>query len=186
MKTYIDYAFKYLNTIVCVLIIMTLFNIRGNIKNIDEPEIIIKTSSEVILPSTPRIIEADKELVNVDKQDEIILDVFYANISHYGPDCIGCIGITASGYDVRNNNIYYNDKEYGKVKIVAADRTMKFGTIVRMNIDNEPVLAIVLDRGGAIGFNKKFQFDLLCESEKTSYELGIEMNSKIEVLRIGY
>ena len=51
---------------------------------------------------------------------------------------------------------------------------------------NESINAIVLDRGGGIGFDKKFQFDLLCKSEKDSYILGVNKNIKIEVLRYGF
>ncbi len=114
-------------------------------------------------------------------------------VTAYGPDCYGCVsGETASGYNVSNGNIYYNDPTYGTVRIVAGDRSLKFGTIVKisgLNISSEPVIAIVLDRGGDIGFNKPkgIIFDLLYTSEKSPEVLNFGMQSvTAEVLRVGY
>lgn len=119
---------------------------------------------------------------------ETVLATYHGPITAYGPDCTGCTtGYTASGYYVRNT-IYYNDKQYGKIRILAADRSLPFGTIVRisdLNVFAEPVLAIVLDRGSAIGFNKKSYFDLLYKSEKETEFFG-RRNATFEVLRRGY
>lgn len=104
-------------------------------------------------------------------------------MSGYGPDCAGCSGYVAYGKYVGKGNIYYNDKEYGKVRIVAGDKKYKFGTIVRIN---DSMLAIVLDRGGSIGIGKKFLFDLLYESEKEAYKYGVSYNTKFEILRNGF
>lgn len=123
------------------------------------------------------------------KKEEMVLKTYSGPITAYGPDCKGCTtGKTASGYKVSNGNIYYNDKTYGKIRIVAADKSLPFGTIIRIkDIDlfKEPVLAIVLDRGSAIGFNKKSYFDLLYKSEKETESFG-RRNATIEVLRNGY
>ncbi len=116
-----------------------------------------------------------------------VLQTYNGPITGYGPDCYGCSGITASGYNV-SKTIYYHDKEYGKVRILAADKTLPFGTIIRikdLNIFDEPVLAIVLDRGSAIGFNKKSYFDLLYKSEKDTNFFG-KRYATFEVLRRGY
>lgn len=136
----------------------------------------------------------DKE-INIFKEIEIkekiepVLATYTGNITAYGPDCAGCTtGRTASGYKVSNGNIYYHDKTYGKVRIVAADKSLPFGTIVRikgLSNFNEPILAIVLDRGGAIGFNKRVYFDLLYKSEKETNSFGIR-RATFEVLRRGY
>ena len=133
----------------------------------------------------------DKE-INIFKQVEIkkeeaVLATYNGNITAYGPDCVGCSGITASGYNVRNNT-YYNDKKYGKVRIVAADKSLPFGSIIRiknLNMFEEPILAIVLDRGGAIGFRKRVYFDLLYKSEKDTSSFGIRQ-ATFELLRRGY
>ena len=121
-----------------------------------------------------------KEVVKKDK----ILKKYTGYITAYGPDCKGCSGITASGLNVKKT-IYYNDKEYGKVRIVAADKKISFGTIVRIKYSNKSIIAIVLDRGSAIGFNRNALFDLLYKNEKESNKFG-KKKATIEVLRYGY
>ena len=132
----------------------------------------------------------DKEInifKKVPKESKEVLATYHGNITAYGPDCAGCIGITASGYNVYNN-IYYQDKEYGKIRVLAADKSLPFGTIVRisdLNIFDEPIIGIVLDRGSAIGFNKNVYFDLLYKSEKESNSFG-KRKATFEILRRGY
>ena len=129
--------------------------------------------------------------INIFKKIEIkktkknsVIKKYKGYITAYGPDCKGCSGITASGVNVRNT-IYYHDKEYGKIRIVAADKTIPFGTIVRLNYANKSLIAIVLDRGSAIGFKKNALFDLLYKNEKESNKFGKKL-ATIEVLRSGY
>ena len=128
--------------------------------------------------------------VEVKKENkERVINTYNGIITAYGPDCAGCTtGRTASGYNVLNGNIYYHDEKYGKVRIVAADKSLPFGTIVRiknLNVFDEPILAIVLDRGGAIGFKKKVYFDLLYKSEKETLSFGMR-RATFEILRRGY
>lgn len=105
---------------------------------------------------------------------------FKGFITHYGPNCKGCSGRTASGYNVKST-IYYNDKEYGKVRIVATSRKIPLYTIIRIpNYKKGSITAIVLDRG--VSGNK---VDILVDSEKTATNLGIQRNAKVEVLRWG-
>ena len=122
-------------------------------------------------------------------KEETVIATYHGPITAYGPDCIGCTtGHTASGYNVLNGNIYYNDKEYGKVRIVAADKSLPFGSIIRIKdlaIFDEDILAIVLDRGSAIGFNRKVYFDLLYQSEKDTEFFG-KREATFELLRRGY
>ncbi|MBR1385357.1 MAG: hypothetical protein IJ568_00860 [Bacilli bacterium] len=131
--------------------------------------------------------EARKNEINNASKD--IVEVFNGNISAYTPYCSdGCHGYTASGRFV-GNNIYYDDKEYGTVRIVAADPSLPFGTIVRfknMNYFGKDIYAIVLDRGGAIGHGRRVLFDLLFETENEANRFGINRNVTCEVLRLGY
>ena len=136
----------------------------------------------------------DKEIHIFENIPEIkkkipVLATYHGPITAYGPDCIGCTtGYTASGYYVRDGNIYYNDHEYGKVRIVAADKSLPFGTIIRishLDVFDEPILAIVLDRGSAIGFNRRVYFDLLYNSEKETLFFG-KREATFEILRRGY
>ena len=148
-----------------------------------------------ITPMNQKFTYVDKE-INIFKKIEIpkkkvekVLVTYSGIITAYGPDCVGCTsGRTASGYKVSGGNIYYHDKKYGKVRIVAADKKLPFGTIVRiknLKIFKEPILAIVLDRGGAIGFNKNVYFDLLYKSEKETLSFG-KRRATFEILRKGY
>lgn len=117
-----------------------------------------------------------------------VIKSYYGPMTAYGPDCVGCIGITTSGYNVLNGRIFYHDKTYGNIRILAADKTLPFGTIVRisgLDVFEEDILAIVLDRGSAIGFNKRSYFDLLYNSEKETSFFG-KRYATFDILRMGY
>ncbi len=115
------------------------------------------------------------------------LGMFVGTMSGYGPDCYGCSGLVAyKGIDVRNN-IYYNDSEYGRIRIVAGDRSLPFGTVLKVESTKLPVQnVIVLDRGGDIGFNGVFLFDLLFDSQASARQFGISLDTKFTVLRRGF
>ncbi len=135
---------------------------------------------QVFVPSSK--IEAPMEEVK-----DQVLETFTGKVSGYGPDCRGCSGFTSSGFDIYSNGIYYSDSEYGKVRVVAGDPKYAFGTIVRMKnttFSKEPILAIVLDRGGAIGIGRAYDFDLLFESEASTN--GVSKNVTFEILRLGF
>ena len=102
-------------------------------------------------------------------------------LTHYGWDCKGCGGKTATGYSIKKT-YYYNDKQYGKVRIVAMCSKMKLGSIIRIKNYKRggDIIAIVIDRGVGCG-----TIDLLTTSEKKSSQLGIQNNVKIEILRRG-
>ena len=133
--------------------------------------------------------EIKKEEVKVNNTENI-LETLNGSMIGYGPDCYGCTSNrVASGYYVGEGNIYYEDKTYGKVRIVAGDKKYPLGTIVKIGsskVSNEPIIAIVLDRGGDIGINKKFTFDLLFATEKEASKYGVSKNIKFEILRLGY
>ena len=142
--------------------------------------------------NTYTYILSPKYMYNIDnfnkiKKENEVLDKFTGTITGYGPDCDGCIGITASGYDVRNT-IYYNDKTYNNVRVLAADKSLPFGTIIKVSNlkDYNDFIGIVLDRGSAISFDGFSQIDLLFESEDHSYNFGRKENVIFEILRLGY
>lgn len=125
------------------------------------------------------------------KNEEVVIETLIGTLVGYGPDCVGCTSNkTASGYYIGEGNIYYDDASYGKVRIVAGDYSYPFGTIVKIsNVDyfnDVPFYAIVLDRGGDIGKNKKHLFDLLFAKEIDAYPMGKEINIKYEIVRLGY
>jgi len=99
--------------------------------------------------------------------------IFTGTMTGYGPDCEGCGGrVGCSPYqNVKNGNIYFNDNDFGKVRIIAGDKKIPCGTIIKIsNLRNyDEFYAIVLDRGGAI---KGTLFDLLYAKEKDAIALG--------------
>lgn len=116
-----------------------------------------------------------------------VLETFVGNLTGYGPDCYGCTsGKTSSGHNLRES-IYYEDAEYGTVRILAADSYFPFYSIIKVsNVPGmDPFLAVVLDTGGNVGFNKMTLFDLAYATEKDPNIIGLTSNVKFEVLRRG-
>lgn len=112
---------------------------------------------------------------------------FNGKLTAYGPDCPGCSGNSACPprQNFKNGNIYFEDQVYGKVRVVAADRSIPCGSIVRIsgiNIYSEPILAIVMDRGGAVNGN---HMDLLFTSQ-SNLEGFVTSNVKFELIRYGW
>lgn len=112
--------------------------------------------------------------------------IFNGTMTGYGPDCVGCTGkvYCPPRNDVRNGNIYFDDYEYGRVRIVAADHSIPCGTMVKISGGRltETMTAIVLDRGGVI---KGTLMDLLMESEYASNPVG-RQNVTYEIVRWGW
>lgn len=129
-----------------------------------------------------------------------VIDTFVGTITAYGPDCVGCSGVTASGYRVADNiggvitsttTTYYDDT-FGELRILAAaTNKFPFGTVIRISggrIDGY-INGIVLDRGIAMSnawANGKILVDLLFETEKSDevHEFG-RQDVTFEVLRYG-
>lgn len=112
--------------------------------------------------------------------------IFKGTMTGYGPDCVGCTGKVSCPprNDVRNGNIYFNDNDYGTIRIVAADKNIPCGTIIKItdsNISSE-MIAIVLDRGGAI---KGTLMDLLMPSEGSASSFG-RQHVTYEIVRWGW
>lgn len=142
----------------------------------EEEKVEEKVTEEEVVVEEPTYIE-EEPTYNV-------IETYTGSLTGYGPNCSGCSGKTASGYDVRNTSTY-TDPEFGEVRIVAADKSIPFYTIVRIsNIpDTDPIIAIVLDNGGAVGFGKHTLFDLLFPSEAVA--MHKTDNVKFEILRKG-
>lgn len=139
----------------------------------------------------PTIDEVDDLISNYNSDFEKNYEAntsFVGILTSYGPDCIGCSGIIGcgTGQNAKNGNIYYNDKVFGKIRIVAADPVYPCGTIIKMSnlyFSSDPIIAIVLDRGGAV---KGQKFDLLYETEKPGGTNGTQKDVNFEILRWGW
>lgn len=174
----IDNTVKYVDSDIIeefVQEVSVVDEVKQESSNVSVEKEVLKETNEVIVNAPVEVVE---EVVNVPANE-----ILTGKMSGYGPDCIGCSGYLANGTYVGNGNIYYDDSEYGRVRIVAGDKKFKFGTIVRIN---DSMLAIVLDRGGSIGIGKKFVFDLLYESEAEANRNGVSYNTKFEILRNGF
>ncbi len=97
----------------------------------------------------------------IDKVIEIgtgVYDKFVANMTYYGGDCVGCTGAVAcptkngGKHNLLTDGMYYNDDEYGKVRILAAYLgNFPCGTIIELhNVEGGSVTGVVLDTGGAM------------------------------------
>lgn len=149
---------------------------------------------EQVVESTPAPVEVSVPQGNtvtyyspIDTSGYNVISSEIVNISHFGPDCNGCgAGYVATGDYVGSGRIYYRDNTFGTVRIVAADYKYPSGTILRLSYNGNVMIAIVLDRGGGIGDGKKYQIDLLTESEAKCYQLGVMYGATLEVLRLGF
>jgi 3D (Asp-Asp-Asp) domain-containing protein len=134
----------------------------------------------------PTIKEIDT-LVNENKKENVVLS-FAGILTGYGPDCEGCGGRVGCPPrpSVKDGNIYFNDKIYGKIRIVAADSSIPCGSIVKITnfyFSDEPIIAVVLDRGGKV---KGEKMDLLYETESEAVKIGTQRNVQFDIIRWGW
>ena len=118
--------------------------------------------------------------------DRQVLRTEIGNLTGYGADCYGCSGITASGHNLIDS-MYYDDSEFGTVRILAADKEFPFYSIFRVSDvpGMEPFIGIVLDRGGNVGFDRGTLFDLAYTNESDPSLIQLTKNVKFELLRNG-
>ena len=173
-----------------------------SVDKVEEPaikEVKQETIKEEVKEESPKKEETNITPLEPDFSDKKALETFTGSLTGYGPDCYGCGGRTSTGYDLREN-IYYDDAEYGTIRIVAADKYFPFYSIIRIsNVPGmESFIAIVLDRGGDVGWYRNSEsgeimfdsqkgtlFDLAFTTEKDPNILGKTNNVKFEVLRSG-
>lgn len=135
----------------------------------------------------------DKEVI-ISSQEQLYKDGIYGaiysfsgDLTGYAGDCPLCTGYLACPprTNVLKEGIYYTDKTYGKIRIVASSKNYPCGTILEFDVgklSDEPIIAIVLDRG--VGGNN---IDLLTESEDYARKkVGRVRNQKFKVLRQGW
>lgn len=105
-------------------------------------------SKEIVDEMNPEIIE----------QGSGEQGIYYGYLTGYGADCEGCTGVfyckTREGkwMNIYRDGVYYTDKEYGSVRVLAA-ATVQFpcGTIMTVEDKvHEKFTGIVLDTGSAM------------------------------------
>lgn len=177
--------------------------IQAEVKQLQSETFIVESKDSLSVASHTEAEESKEEVVTEEKHDDVkeiskdtstveavsdVLETQVGKMSGYGPNCTGCSGYLASGKYVGDGTIYYSDSMYGTVRILAGDSSYPFGTIVRIKNSrvSSEFLGIILDRGGAIGFGKKFLFDLLYPSEQLALKDEVSYNTTFEILRFGY
>ncbi|MGE5456097.1 MAG: hypothetical protein ACM3O4_03230 [Ignavibacteriales bacterium] len=123
---------------------------------------------------------------------------FNGVLTVYGPDCATCDGkgITwcktpnNTYHNLINDGIYYEDKDFGKVRILAADqRAFPCGTIIEIkNSEFDSVLGIVMDTGSGMrdAYNAGWTLiDLALETEKDN-NIATNRNTIFNVKRWGW
>lgn len=130
--------------------------------------------------------EEEKPIIEEVKVDKV-LKTYTGDLTGYAADCPLCNGTLACkpSYDVYKNNVTtYNDKIFGNIRIVASSKQLSCGSVIKFNaknISNEPVYAIVLDRG-VLGSN----IDLLMPTEAAAYQQVGRKKITYEVVRNGW
>lgn len=160
---------------------------------IEEPEVKeekkeVEITKEIIKEETDKnITEEEKNIIQqpVSEEKSDVLRSYTGKMSFYNANCTGCSGITSTGIDVSDGRLYYYDNNYGNVRIIAAGPEIKKWSIVRLKNTSlgSDVLAIVLDRGGAIGEGRTFLIDMLTNSNEKKG--GVERDIVVEVIRDG-
>lgn len=112
-------------------------------------------------------------------------DTFVGDLTAYVYNCPACNGHLGCKYtyNIMDGTTIYPDDSYGNVNIVASSSNLPCGSIIRFNasgISDEPVVAIVLDRGV-----RGNDIDFLASDEETAYKIGRHSIS-YDVLRSGW
>ena len=125
------------------------------------------------------------EEVKEEKKYEV-LDTLTGDLTGYAYDCPLCNGTLGClpTYYIKDGKLTYFDYEYGTVRIVASSKNTPCGSIIRFNskrVSDEPVIAIVLDRGV-----RGNAIDLLTPSEKYASDYIGRSQITYDILRKGW
>lgn len=153
--------------------------------------------------------DTDKQEVIQDVVNKVVekgsgaYGVYTGRLSGYGPDCTGCSGTGGLACHTKNggnhnlvqNGIYYEDDQFGKVRIIAAAlKQFPCGTIIEITKPGkDPFYAVVLDTGATM-VNKWNEgivwMDLAYSSEKDKSVFAVDdltgTNIKFNVQRWGW
>lgn len=182
MKEYIRN--KIINTIEFIILIVILLSFKKD--TFKEAVLSVALNVDNNKTVDKSVIEASQKELYEEGIYTSLFD-FKGELTGYAGDCPLCSGYLACPprTNVLKEGIYYNDKTYGKVRIVASSRNYPCGTILKFNVNklsSDPIIAIVLDRG--VSGNV---IDLLTESEDYAIKhVGRVKNLKFEVLREGW
>lgn len=163
----------------------------NNQESNSEPKIIHEFVTPTII-NEPIVKPQQEEKPKVEESETLpmvetsypVIETYVGALTGYGPDCVGCVsGETSTGHNAYE--LYYNDETYGQVRVIAADPSFPDYSVFKIsNVPNmDSFLAIVLDRGSNVGFNRGTLFDLLYPSEAEA--LHKTNNVTFELIRKG-
>ena len=178
MKNWIQKCDKIVR--IFVIVVLVVFVQSGS----NTPEIKVENANlNKTLNLTAMAMKVQEDIKN---DIYAVKDTYVGDLTGYAADCPLCTGKLACmpSLDVLNGNVNYTDSTYGSVRIVASSRNLACGTIVRFSssrISDEPVIAIVLDRG-VVGKS----LDLLTVSEDYARKYIGRQEITYDVLRQGW
>ena len=158
----------------------------NNVKSIQSSRIVHEYGDGLLKSYNTRLVTSTNEIRQYGNNSKI---EFVGTLTGYGPDCPGCIGLVycSPNPNVLNGNIYYNDKEYGTLRILAADYSIPCGSIIHIEnykfVDGDEFTGIVLDRGSAI---VGLTMDLLYPSEADTVIIGRQRDIHFTIERWGW
>jgi len=157
----------------------------NSVKSIQSKRIVNEYDADIFKPKI-KLVTNTKDIKKYGSNHQI---EFNGTLTGYGPDCKGCLGMVycKPNPNVLNGKIYYNDKTYGKLRILAADYSIPCGSIVKIEnfkfIEGDSFYGIVLDRGSAI---VGLTMDLLYPSEADTVIIGRQRNIHFTIERWGW
>lgn len=167
-----------------IIVILVIFSLNKETYNVSVLSVAVNNDNDKSV-DLKVIRDSQKELYSQNKENPLY--TFTGELTGYSGDCPLCSGYLACPprTNVLEKGIYFEDKTYGKIRIVASSGKYPCGTILKFNvkkIQDEPIIAIVLDRGvpGNV-------IDLLTENEDYAIKhVGRVKNLNFEVLREGW
>ncbi len=158
----------------------------NNVKAVKSSRIIHEYGDGILKTYNTKLVTNTSDIKKYGKNNKI---EFTGTLTGYGPDCPGCLGMVycSPNPNVLNGNIYFNDSQYGKLRILAADYSIPCGSIVHIEnynfVDGKEFTGIVLDRGSAI---VGLTMDLLYPSEADTVVIGRQRNIHFTIERWGW
>lgn len=155
-------------------------------KSLDEKKKEIKNKNEKVKKKDDEIKQLEKELKSEKNKSENLkielknmskLNTIDVKATAYTAFCpTGCIGITATGYNVKNT--VYKDG----YRVIAVDpKVIPLGSIVEVESSGMSFKGIAEDTGGAIKGNR---IDILMKDRSEAYNYGVR-NAKVKIIRKG-
>lgn len=174
-------------SILFMLVAMVQSNISNMVFNTKEDFDLNMTLGVIAMAEKEEEEKPHEVIVEENKQQSVSINKFSGDLTGYAADCPLCNGTLAckpSFKVYKNNVITYPDKTYGNVRIVASSKNLTCGSIIKFNaksISNEPIYAIVLDRG-VLGKN----IDLLMPTEDAARKQVGRKKITYDVIRNGW